>query len=125
MERVDLKEKTKKFAIEVIRAINMLPKGQTTAILGKQLLRAGTSVGANYRSACRARSKADFISKMGIVEEEADETLYWLDLLLEAGIVNRNQVKYLIDEANEIVAIAVTSIKTARNNRKNTKLEEV
>ncbi len=75
MEQKDLKQRTKEFALRIIKLVESLPKGRTADVLGKQLLRAGTSVGANYRSACRARSTADFISKMGIVEEEADELL--------------------------------------------------
>lgn len=81
MEKRDLKERTKNFALKVIRVVEMLPKGRITDILGRQLMKAGTSVGANYRAACRAKSTADFISKMGIVEEEADETIYWMELL--------------------------------------------
>jgi four helix bundle protein len=82
-----LKEKTKSFALEIIKLIESLPRGRTADVIGKQLLDAGTSVGANYRAACRARSPADFISKMGIVEEEADETIYWMELLIESGLV--------------------------------------
>lgn len=80
-----LKERTKRFALEIIRLVEKLPKGRTSDILGKQLLAAGTSVGANYRAACRARSSADFVSKMGIVEEEADESIYWMELLIDCG----------------------------------------
>ena len=82
--------------------------------MGRQLLRAGTSVGANYRAAIRGRSRADFISRMGIVEEESDEALYWLDVLVELGFTSRNRVDQLRAEANEIIAITVASIKTAR-----------
>ena len=81
------------------------------------MLRSGTSVGANYRSACRARSTADFISKMGIVEEEADESIYWMELLIEAGIVESGKLESLIKEADELLAITVASIKTAKKNR--------
>ncbi|MEW6203018.1 MAG: four helix bundle protein [bacterium] len=114
MSNENLKERTKRFAINVIKLVEKLPKNQVGNVLGRQLLRAGTSVGANYRAACRARSRADFISKMGIVEEEIDETLYWLELLLEAKLVDLDQIKHLIKEANEILSIVVTSIKTAR-----------
>jgi four helix bundle protein len=96
----------------------MLPKGRTTDILGRQLLGAGTSVGANYRAACRAKSTADFIPKMGIVEEEADETIYWMELLIESGQMCKNDLVYLIDEANQILAITISSIKTARRGKK-------
>jgi four helix bundle protein len=82
--------------------------------IGRQLLRAATSVGANYRAAVRGRSRADFISKMGIVEEECDEALYWLDVLVELGLITGKRVEHLRAEANEIIAITVSSIKTAR-----------
>ncbi len=112
---IELKERTKRFAIEIIKWVERLPRNRTVDILGKQLLRCGTSVGANYRSACRAKSRADFISKMGIVEEEADETLYWLELFLETKLVDTNQITQLQREADEITAIVVASIKTARD----------
>jgi four helix bundle protein len=118
MEKSDLKERTKSFALKVIKVVEMLPKGRTADILGRQLLNAGTSVGANYRSACRAKSTADFISKMGIVEEEADETVYWMELLVEAGLVSKDDLISLLDEADQILAITVSSIKTARKGKK-------
>jgi four helix bundle protein len=83
-------------------------------VIGKQLLRSGTSVGANYRAACRARSKAEFIAKVGIVLEEADETVFWLELLLESGIARSPQLEDLTQEANELTAIFVTSLRTAK-----------
>lgn len=83
-------------------------------VIGKQLLRSGTSVGANYRAACRARSKAEFIAKVGIVLEEADEAVFWLELLLESGIARSPQLEDLIQEANELTAIFVTSLRTAK-----------
>lgn len=113
----DLSKKTKHLAIEMIKLVEGLPRGRVADVLGKQILRSGTSVGANYRAASRARTKPDFISKMGIVEEEADETLYWLELLLEAKLVTQNQVQYLVTESNEILAMVVSSIKTARRNK--------
>ena len=118
MEKRDLKERTKSFALKVIKVVEMLPKGRIADILGRQLLRAGTSVGANYRAACRARSTADFISKMGIVEEEADETIYWMELLIESGLISKNDLIHLLDEANQILAITISSIKTARRGKK-------
>jgi four helix bundle protein len=118
MEKSDLKERTKSFALKVIKVVEMLPKGRTADILGRQLLNAGTSVGANYRSACRAKSTADFISKMGIVEEEADETVYWMELLVEAGLVSKDDLISLLDEADQILAITVSSIKTAKKGKK-------
>lgn len=112
--RADLKWRTKMFAIEVVHLVESLPRTVTAATLGKQLLRAGTSVGANYRAACRARSTADFIAKMGIVEEEADESIYWMELLFEAGILPQEKIDPLRDEAGELLAITVSSIRTAR-----------
>jgi len=118
MEKRDPKERTKSFALKVIKAVEMLPKEKTADILGNQLLKAGTSVGANYRAACRAKSNADFISKMGIVEEESDETIYWMELLIESGVVRKDDLIPLLDEANQILAITVSSIKTARKGKK-------
>ena len=113
----DLKLRTRSFALAVIRLVEKLPHGRTSDIIGKQLVRCGTSVGANYRAACRARSQADFIAKLGIVEEEADETIYWMDLLVQSKIVDHNYAKPLIAEADQILAIIVASIRTARSNR--------
>ena len=118
METRDLKQRTKEFALRIIRLVESLPRGKITDVIGKQLLRSGTSVGANYRSACRAKSTADFISKMGTVEEEADESIYWMELLIEAGLINKDEVDELLDEADQIVAIIVSSIKTARERKK-------
>jgi len=116
----DLKKRTKAFALRVIALVEALPRSRTADVIGNQLLRSGTSVGANYRSACRGRSTAEFISKMGIVEEEADESLFWMELLIESGIVKACKLKPLMEETNEIIAITVSSIKTARK-RKNKK----
>lgn len=119
MNKADMKHKTMQFGLCVIKLVESLPRGRTADVIGNQLLRSGTSVGANYRAACRARSRADFISKMGIVEEEADESMYWMELLVESGIVEFKTVASLMTEGNEILAITVSSIKTARSNRKN------
>ena len=113
----DLKDRTRRFALAVITFCEHLPKDKTSKILGLQLLRAGCSVGANYRAACRAKSKADFISKMGTVLEEADETGYWTELLSEAHKVDEKTAVPLLREANELVAISISSINTARQNR--------
>jgi four helix bundle protein len=118
MEKKSLKERTKQFALKVIKIVEMLPKGRTADILSRQLMSAGTSVGANYRAACRARSTADFISKMGIVEEEADESIYWMELLIESGLIGKDDLLHLFDEADQILAITVSSIKTARKYKK-------
>jgi four helix bundle protein len=118
LNKDELKRRTKTFALDVIKFVESLPKGKITEIIGRQLLRSGTSVGANYRAACRARSSADFIAKMGVVEEEADESIYWLELLVESGIVSYDRVVSLRKEADELLAITVSSIRTAkRNNR--------
>ncbi|MGZ6220966.1 MAG: four helix bundle protein [Syntrophales bacterium] len=113
-----LKEKTKAFALQIIRLVEELPRGRTADVLGRQLLEAGTSVGANYRAACRAKSPADFISKMGIVEEQADETIYWMELLVLSDLVRKSDITNLLDEANQILAMTVSSIKTARKRKK-------
>jgi four helix bundle protein len=119
MDSDELKRRTKQFALRVIRLVESLPKGRTADVIGHQLLRSGTSVGANYRAACRAKSNADFISKMGIVEEEADESIYWMELLIESGILRIEKLESLMKEADELVAITVSSINTAkRRNRK-------
>src|SRR5881409_607689 len=114
MTRAEFVERTKKFALAVVTLVEDLPAGRTADVIGKQLLRAGTSVGANYRAACRARSRREFIAKMGIVEEEADESQFWLDLLLERGLVDMQRVSLLRQEAGQIVAMTVASIRTAR-----------
>ncbi|PYP13940.1 MAG: four helix bundle protein [Gemmatimonadetes bacterium] len=114
MTRAQLLARTKAFAIAVLRVVDALPRGRTAEVLGKQLMRAGTSVGANYRTACRARSRREFVAKMGIVEEEADESQFWLELMIEHGMLDASRVGSLRHEAGEIVAIAVSSIRTAR-----------
>lgn len=113
----NLKNRTRKFALAIIKLVEMLPKTRTADIIGKQLIRSGTSVGANYRSACRAKSNADFIAKMGTVEEETDETTYWLELLVESSILKIEDVELLMKEARELLAITVSSIRTARRNK--------
>ncbi len=114
MNEAELKDRTKKFALRVLRVAEQLTKDFKTEVLGRQLVRSGTSVGANYRSACRGRSKADFISKMGIVLEEADEVMYWLELLMESGSIQQSLCAEIYEEANQLVAIAVSSVKSAR-----------
>lgn len=114
MDKSELKQRTKQFALRTIKLVEALPNGQPAQILGRQLLRSGTSIGSNYRAACRARSSADFIAKMGIVEEEADETLYWMELLVESGITETSEVNFLMKEATELLAMTVASIKTAK-----------
>ena len=110
----DLKERTKNFAKRIIRLFAALPKNTATQILGRQLLRSGTSIGANYREANRARSKPEFVAKVGDCLREADETAYWLELLSEEGFVPAAKLKPLLDETNELIAIFVTISKHAR-----------
>jgi four helix bundle protein len=117
MNQGKMKQRTKLFALGIIQLVESLPKERTAEVLGRQLLRSGTSVGSNYRSACRAKSIADFISKMGIVEEEADESLYWMELLIEAGINVNLKMEALMKEAGELLSITVASIKTARKSQ--------
>ncbi len=114
----DMKKRTKQFGLRVVNLVESLPNTKTSNVIGNQLLRSGTSVGANYRSACRARSKPDFISKASIALEEADESQYWMELLIESGIVPSNRLDALIKEADELVAILTASVKTAKNNQK-------
>ena len=118
MNKEDMKRRTKHFVHNIIRLVASLPQGRITEVIGRQLLRSGTSIGSNYRSACRAKSTEDFISKMGVVEEEADETIYWMELLIESGLARQDDLTHLLDEANQILAITVSSIKTARRNKK-------
>ncbi|HQK77316.1 MAG TPA: four helix bundle protein [Candidatus Hydrogenedentes bacterium] len=110
----DLKKRTRAFALRVIRLCESLPSGRTADVIGKQLLRCGTSVGANYCAACRARSTADFIAKLGIVEEECDECIYWMELLVDSSIMERRLLEPLMKEADEILSIIIASILTAR-----------
>lgn len=114
MGNEDLKYRTKQFALRVIKLVEHLPKNEVGKVLGRQLLRAGTSVGANYRAACRSKSAPDFISKMGTVEEESIECCYWMELLTESGKIKPDKLSLLMKEANELTAIAVASINTAR-----------
>jgi len=117
MNNQDLKDRSKKFALAVMQLVERLPNEQTCRVLGKQLLRSGTSVAANYRAACRGKSTADYISKMGIVEEEADESHGWMELIVDSGKRSRAEVSSLLKEADELTAIAVASIRTARKNQ--------
>ena len=112
-----MKQRTKTFALRVIKVAGGVSKDFVGRRLGDQLLRAGTSVAANYRAACRARSKADFTSKLGIVEEEADESALWIELLIESGVVPKRRLEKLLGEANELTAIIVASRKTSGGHR--------
>ncbi len=117
MSHENLKERTMAFALRVLDVVDALPDGTKGWAVGKQLCRSGTSVAANYRAANRAKSNADFIHKMGTVEEEADETCFWLELITRSNLLPARQVEELLKEANEIVAISVASIRTAKRRR--------
>jgi four helix bundle protein len=118
MSAEDFRKRTFQLGIRIVRLVEALPKTDPARVIGRQLLRSGTAVGANYRAAARARSRAEFVAKMGIVEEECDETLYWLDLLIELQLVSHSRLQDLRSEANEILSIVVASIRTARRNAK-------
>ena len=113
----DLKARTKQFALRVMKLIDALPRTIQGRAIANQIIRSATSVAANYRAACRARSRAEFAAKIGIVEEEADETLFWLELLEESELLPAAKLTAIKQEADELIAITVTSIKTARRNR--------
>ena len=110
-----LRERTKRFAIRIVRLFRTLPKTEEAKIIGKQALRSGTSVAANYRAVCRARSKAEFVARIGVVVEEADETVFWLELLVETAIVSQTRMNGLLIEANELLAIFAASQRTAKS----------
>jgi four helix bundle protein len=111
------KDRTQKFALRVIRLVEGLPPRRPTRVLGDQVLRSGTSVGANYRSACRARTTAEFCSKMGIVEEELDESLYWMELVVASNLMPKKRLELLMNEGEELLAMTVASINTARKRK--------
>jgi four helix bundle protein len=110
----ELRRRTKSFAIRVVKLFRSLPRTEDARIIGRQVLRSGTSVAANYRAVCRARSKAEFISKIDVVVEEADETVFWLEMLVETNIVTAKRMDKLLREANELLAIFAASQRTAK-----------
>jgi four helix bundle protein len=114
MTEQEFKQRTKLLALKIIRLVDTLPAKESARVIGRQLLRCSTSIGANYRAACRGKSSADVISKLSIVEEEADEALYWMELLTESSLVTPDSVRDLMKETNEILAMIVASIKTLR-----------
>jgi four helix bundle protein len=116
MTKEELKKRTKKIALMIIKLVEDLPNTKAGYTIGDQIIRSGTSVGANYRAACRSRSDADFISKITVVEEESDETLYWLELISEAELLAKEKLQPIIKEADELTAIFTASGKTARQN---------
>ena len=122
MDEKTFKARTKKLAVAIIKQVDKLPRSLATDVIAKQLVRSGTSIGANYRAACRAKSMPDMINKMKIVEEESDETEYWLELLTEAGLVHQSQVADIYKETDEILAMTVASIKTLRTHAPQSKI---
>jgi four helix bundle protein len=118
MNQQDFKKRTKEFALRVIKMVDALPRKRSADVLGHQLIRSGTSVASNYRAACRARSPAEFVSRMGVVEEESDESAFWIELIGDAGLQKPALLANLLQEANELTAMSVASIKTARKNSK-------
>jgi four helix bundle protein len=114
MNEQQFKNRTKQLGVRIIRMVDALPQSRSADVIGRQILRSATSVGANYRAACRAKSPADIINKLKIVEEEADETLFWQELLIEAELVPQARLAELIAETDEILAMTVASIKTLR-----------
>ena len=117
MDEKAFKTRTKKLAVAIIQQTESLPDTRAAEIISRQLLRSGTSIGANYRAACRAKSTPDMINKLKIVEEEADETQYWLEILTESGLVSSEQVSSIYKETDEILAMTVASLKTLRNRK--------
>jgi four helix bundle protein len=117
MTREEMKSRTKEYANRIVRVCAALPNNWIAQTLGKQLLRSGTSVGANYRAVCRAKSSSDFVNKLRIVEEECDESLFWMELLVDNNLIKSSRLGGLMKEADEILAIIVSSAKTARTSR--------
>src|SRR5262245_168208 len=123
MTELEFKQRTKRAALRIIKLVEALPRTRTADVIGRQILRSGTSVGANYRSACRAVSRADMLSKLGDVEEEADETVHWVELLIESGVIPKARLEGLMSEFNEILAMVVVSIRTLRARTAQSKIQ--
>ena len=117
MNPEEFKKRTKAFAIRIIGLVDSLPRSRSTNVIANQLMRSGTSVGANYRAACRAKSKADFVSKLGTVEEECDESLYWMELLIDARKMKASRLTALMQEGEEILAMVCAWLNTARSRK--------
>jgi four helix bundle protein len=125
MDAEDLKKRTKRFALGILKLVAALPNTIQGRTVGGQLVRAGTSVGSNYRAACRGRSKAEFIAKLGIVEEEVDESAFWLELIIEGELLKHHLVQPLLDEANELTRIMATSRVTASARLRRSKMKTI
>ena len=110
----EMKERTLQLGLRVFRVVDALPRRRASEVIGRQLLKSGTSVGANYRASCRSRSDADFVARMGVVEEEADETIYWLEVTSRSNLLNDAMLRPLIKECGEILSIVVASIRTVK-----------
>lgn len=119
MTKEELKKRTKKFALRILKLSQALPKNSEGFAIRNQITRSGTSVGANYCASCRARSDAEFIAKLGTVVEEADETIFWLEIIIEGNFINKELVEPLLQEANELTAIFVSTLKTKKKNVNN------
>jgi len=117
VDREELKARTKAFAVRVVKMTEALPRTRAADIIARQVIRSATSVGANYRAACRGRSHREFTAKIGVVVEEADESLYWLEMLVETDLMSEAKLKNLLQEANELTAIFTATSHTARKNR--------
>jgi four helix bundle protein len=123
MNEDEFKKRTKAVALRVIHLVEALPRTRTADVLGRQLMRSGTSIGANYRAACRGVSRADVLSKLGDVEEEADESLYWMELLIDSNTVRARRLSSLMKEIEEILAMTVASIRTMRRKNPKSKIQ--
>ncbi len=119
MNADEFKARTKNLALRIGKLADALPQSRSADIYGKQLIRSSSSVGANYRAVCRAKSQADMINKLKIVEEEADETLYWLEIIIESGLIPENRVSDLMKETDEILSMVVASLRTLRKKQTN------
>ncbi|HTG52675.1 MAG TPA: four helix bundle protein [Candidatus Tectomicrobia bacterium] len=117
-ESTDLKARTKQFALRVMKLVDAIPRTIQERAIAKQIIRSATSVAANYRAACRARSRAEFIAKIGVIEKEADESCFWLELIIDSGLLTEERIRPLPGEAGGLVAIMTASRKSAIGNRK-------
>ena len=123
MNKAELLARTKAFSLRILKLVDHLPRTTSSRAIGNQLVRSGTSIGANYRAACRARSRAEFAAKLGIVAEEADETIYWLELIRDGNLLPESKIADLLREADELTAIFTAGRRTSTNQTSNTKLQ--